>query len=215
MKKRSLKQYTVALAFVAAFVLWTIVVCWVDVRPIGPEGTAVGLATLNRFVHSLTGVHMWLYTATDILGFVPILVALAFAVLGLTQWIKGRSLRRVDRSVLAQGVLYCMVVAVFVLFEVWVINYRPVLIEGALEASYPSSTTLIVLGVMPTAAMQLRSRMEVGRLRKTVLAAIWAFTLFMVVGRLVSGVHWFTDIVGGVLLSAGLVTLYRAAGGLE
>ena len=215
MKKRSLKQYTVALAFVAAFVLWTIVICRVDAEPIGPEGSVVGLATLNRFVHSLTGVHMWLYTATDILGLVPILVALAFAVLGLTQWIKGRSLRRVDRSVLALGVLYCMVVAVFVLFEVWVINYRPVLIEGALEASYPSSTTLIVLCVMPTAAMQLRSRMEVGRLRKTVLAAIWAFTLFMVIGRLVAGVHWFTDIVGGVLLSAGLVTLYRAAGGLE
>ena len=215
MKKRSMKQYTVALAFVAAFVLWTIVICRVDAEPIGPEGSVVGLATLNRFVHSLTGVHMWLYTATDILGLVPILVALAFAVLGLTQWIKGRSLRRVDRSVLALGVLYCMVVAVFVLFEVWVINYRPVLIEGALEASYPSSTTLIVLCVMPTAAMQLRSRMEVGRLRKTVLAAIWAFTLFMVIGRLVAGVHWFTDIVGGVLLSAGLVTLYRAAGGLE
>ena len=215
MKKRSMKQYTVALAFVAAFVLWTIVICRVDAEPIGPEGSVVGLATLNRFVHSLTGVHMWLYTATDILGLVPILVALAFAVLGLTQWIKGRSLRRVDRSVLALGVLYCMVVAVFVLFEVWVINYRPVLIEGALEASYPSSTTLIVLCVMPTAAMQLRSRMEVGRLRKTVLAASWAFTLFMVIGRLVAGVHWFTDIVGGVLLSAGLVTLYRAAGGLE
>ena len=211
MKKRSFKQYIVAFSLIAAFVVWTIVVCWVDVRPIGPEGTAVGLATLNRFVHSLTGVHMWLYTVTDLLGVVPLLVALAFAALGLMQWIKERSIRRVERSVIALGVLYAAAAAAFMLFEVCVVNYRPVLIEGALEASYPSSTTLTVLCVMPTAAMQLCSRMKKGRLRKTVLAAIWAFALFMVIGRLASGVHWVTDIVGGMLLSAGLVTLYHAA----
>ena len=37
------------------------------------------------------------------------------------------------------------------------------------------------------------------------------FSAFMVIGRLVAGVHWLTDIVGSVLLSAGLYALYRAA----
>ena len=215
MKKRSFKQYIVAFSLIAAFVVWTIVVCWVDVRPIGPEGTAVGLATLNRFVHSLTGVHMWLYTVTDLLGAVPLLVALAFAALGLMQWIKGRSIRRVERSVIALGVLYAAAAAAFMLFEVRVVNYRPVLIEGALEASYPSSTTLIVLCVMPTAAMQLNARIRHRGFRRCAVFGTTAFTAFMVIGRLVSGVHWFSDIVGGALLSAGLVLLYRAAIRLE
>ena len=92
-----------------------------------------------------------------------------------------------------------------------VINYRPVLIEGYLEASYPSSTTLLVLCMMPTAKMQLDGRIKNPAVRKIVGLAIVVFTVFMVVGRLVSGVHWITDIAGGVLLSAGLVMLYRWA----
>jgi undecaprenyl-diphosphatase len=30
----------------------------------------------------------------------------------------------------------------------------------------------------------------------------------MVAARLASGVHWLTDIIGGILLSAGLVMIY-------
>ena len=33
----------------------------------------------------------------------------------------------------------------------------------------------------------------------------------MILSRLFSGVHWFTDIVGGVILSTALVLLYKAA----
>ena len=98
----------------------------------------------------------------------------------------------------------------YILFEEVVINYRPVLINGFLEASYPSSTTLLVLCVMPTAVMQLNTRIRKETLRKCVAVAIKVFVVFMVMGRLVSGVHWLSDIVGGVLLSMGLVKLYRA-----
>ena len=96
-----------------------------------------------------------------------------------------------------------------------VINYRPVLINGYLEASYPSSTTVLVMCVMPTAIMQLGSRIKNKVLRNIVAVTIIVFIIFMVIGRLISGVHWFTDIVGGTLLSAGLVMLYRAIIGLE
>lgn len=202
------KRLYVAVGLLAAFALWTVAVRVLDVRAIGPYGSTVGFATLNRFVHRLTGVHMMFYTVTDWLGLVPIGTALGFALLGLVQWVRRRKLSRVDRSLFALGGFYLVVVALFALFEVMVINYRPVLIDGVLEASYPSSTTLLVTCVMPTAAMQLRDRIKSAWVRRCVTLVIALFVAFTVIGRLLSGVHWVTDIIGGALLSAGLVTLY-------
>ncbi|MBR3894445.1 MAG: phosphatase PAP2 family protein, partial [Clostridia bacterium] len=162
--------------------------------------------------HELTGVNWFLYTITDWLGIVPIAVALGFACLGLVQLIKRKSLRKVDHSILALGVFYIVVMAAYIFFEVVVINYRPTLIDGYLEASYPSSTTMLVMCVMPTAAMQLNARIKNTVLRRCAVITIVAFTAFMVIGRLVSGVHWITDIIGGALLSAGLVTMYDVFG---
>ena len=205
MKKRNI---CIALGLLAAFALWTIAIQWIDVQPIGPRGSAVGFATLNGFVHNLTGVHMQLYTITDWLGLVPVAFGFGFALLGLAQWIKRKSILKVDRSILILGAFYIVTLTAYVFFESYVINYRPVLIAGFLEASYPSSTTLLVLCVMPTAIMQLQGRIKNHTLRNAVTSAITAFIVFMVAGRLVSGVHWLTDIIGGILLSAGLVMIY-------
>lgn len=198
------------LSFIAAFVLWTVAVRFIDVKPVGPNDSFVGFSTLNMLVKRLIGVHMTLYVITDWLGIVPVAPAFGFAVLGLVQLIARRSLRRVDHSILALGVFYIIVMAVYLLFEKVVVNYRPVLIDGYLEASYPSSTTLLALCVMPTAAMQLGARIQNRVLRKVVVVGIAAFTAFMVIGRLISGVHWLSDIIGGVLFSAGLDLLYFA-----
>ena len=154
---------------------------------------------------------MILYTVTDWPGLVPVGICLAFALLGLGQWIRRRSLRRVDRSILVLGGFYLVVIFCYLFFEAFVVNRRPVLIGGVLEASYPSSTTLLVLCVIPTAIMQLRGRIQNSALRRCVSGSISVFTVFMVAGRLLSGVHWFTDIIGGILLSAGLILLYSSA----
>lgn len=215
MKKRRQKHFLTAFSLLTVFILWTVLICHVDVQPIGPLGSSVGFAVLNRFVHRFTGVHMLLYTVTDWLGLVPILFALGFAILGLAQWIKGRSIRKVDGSILVLGAFYGVVMAAYVFFEKNVINYRPILIEGVLEASYPSSTTVLVLCVMPTAFMQLRCRIRNSNLRCIISAVITLFTAFVVIGRFLSGVHWFTDIVGGMLLSAALVALYHAVSNLR
>lgn len=151
---------------------------------------------------------MLLYTITDWLGLVPLCFVLGFAILGLVQLVKRRSLLKVDYSILVLGGFYLIVMAAYLFFEIFVINYRPVLIEGYLEASYPSSTTMLVMCVMPTARMQLHTRIRNARVRELINGMIMAFTVFMVVGRLLSGVHWITDIIGGALLSAGLVMLY-------
>ena len=212
MKKKNKKRLVLGASLVVAFVLWTILACFVDVRAIGPEGSSVGFAALNGFVHELTGVNWFLYTVTDWLGLVPIAVALGFAILGLAQLIGRKSLWKVDHSILALGVFYIAVIAAYVFFEIVVINYRPTLIDGYLEVSYPSSTTMLVMCVMPTAAIQLNACIKNTVFRWCAVIAIVVFTAFMVIGRLISGVHWITDIIGGTLLSAGLVTVYDAFG---
>lgn len=208
MKKKTQRNFCITGCLLLAFMLWTMLIQYVDVQAIGPKESMVGFATINSAFHDLTGVHMLIYTITDWLGLVPLLVVLGFAILGLIQLIKRRSLLKVDYDILVLGGFYIIVLATYVLFEICIVNYRPILIDGFLEASYPSSTTLLVMCVMPTAMMQFHERIANLIARATIQYIILAFTIFMVIGRLVSGVHWFTDIIGGILLSGGLVMMY-------
>jgi len=193
MKKENQRNFCIAICMLLAFLLWTIAIQFVDVQAIGPQESTVGLATINQFVHNLTGVHMPLYTITDWLGLVPLMFVMGFGTLGLVQWIKRKNLLKVDYSILVLGEFYIVLMAAYILFEVFVINYRPVLINGSLEASYPSSTTMLVMCVMPTVIMQLNTRIKSDVLKRCVSSAITIFVVFMVIGRLVSGVHWFSD----------------------
>lgn len=214
MEKKNSRSFWVGVGLLAVFVLWTVLIRFVDVEAIGPRQSSVGFATLNGYIHDLMGVNMSLYIITDWLGLVPIGVAFGFAVLGIVQCIKRKSLLKVDRSILTLGGFYIVVMAVYILFEIVVINYRPTLIDGYLEASYPSSTTILVMCVMPTAMMQLRTRIKNDLFRRCVMLMITVFITFMVIGRLVSGVHWITDIIGGALLSTAIVVMYYSIGNI-
>lgn len=204
------KSLGVSVFLMFAFVLWTVAICFIEINAIGPNGSKVGFASLNRWFRSLTDVHMILYHITDWAGLVPVAVGFGFSFLGLFQWIKRKSILKVDFSILTLGGFYILVLAGYLLFEEFIVNYRPVLINGYLEASYPSSTTLLVLCVMPTAILQFNHRIKNKTLKNLLNTIIVIFMVFMVIGRLISGVHWFTDIVGGILLSGSLVTLYLA-----
>ena len=205
------KDLLKGIALLMAFMLWTILIRVVDVQAVGPGGTRVGFASFNVWFHRLTCVHMKLYTVTDWLGLVPILICLCFGLLGLVQLVRRGSLLRVDADLIFLGLYYLLVIAAYLIFEMIPINYRPVLIEGRMEASYPSSTTLLVLSVMPTLWFQIDRRVGEPFLRKAAAVFAAAFSAFMVIGRLISGVHWATDIAASVPLSAGLFLLYRAA----
>jgi undecaprenyl-diphosphatase len=210
MKKEKRRNFCIAICMLFAFLLWTVAIKFIDVKAIGPQETSVGFATINKLVHNFTGVHMLLYIITDWLSLVPLGFVMGFALLGLVQWIKRKHILKVDYNILILGGFYFVVMAVYALFEILVVNYRPVLIDGVLEASYPSSTTMLVMCVMPTAVMQFNERIKTKILKRLVTSSIIAFVVFMVICRLVSGVHWFTDIIGGALLSSGLVLMYRA-----
>ena len=211
MKKNGIKRFFPGILLLALFLLWTVAVKTVDVKQAGETATLVGFAALNSRFHSLTGVHMWIYELTDLLSVIPLGVCALFGLLGALQLIRRRSLREVDRDILLLGIYYVVVIGAFFLFEVFPVNFRPIFIEGKLEASYPSSTTLLVLSVMPTLPFQIDRRCGKAGLKWAVRILTALFSDFMVIGRLVCGVHWLTDIVGGLILSVGLFLLYMAA----
>lgn len=211
MKKNEIHLLLTGFILLTAFVIWTILIQTVDVEPLGQNGTNIGFATLNCWFHLLTGVHMQIYTVTDWLGLVPLFVCMLFGGFGFVQLLKRKSLCSIDYDIIILGIYYCIVIACYLVFEVIPINYRPILIEGVMEVSYPSSTTLLVLCVMPTLSEQLNRRLRNTDLRKIIHILNVFFTTFMVIGRLFSGVHWVTDIVGGILLSIGLFCIYKAS----
>lgn len=205
--KTKLRRGTMLLAL---FVLWTLLIQTVDVQPAGETAMEVGFSTLNLWFHKLTEVHMTLYHLTDWLGLVPVFICLLFGLLGLYQLITRKSLFKVDVDLILLGIYYIVVISLYLVFEMMPINYRPIFIEGRLETSYPSSTTLLVLSVMPTLYDQAKRRIRNNRIQTAFLTISAVFSLFMVIGRMISGVHWLTDIVGSLLLSSGLFLIYKA-----
>ena len=152
---------------------------------------------------------LW-YEITDWLGVAAVITAFGFAMAGFVQLIKRRSLLKVDRSILALGGLYIIVIGLYVLFEIAVVNYRPIIMPDSThpEASFPSSHTMLVYVIMGSAVM-LFGRYIRGKVLCRGLQILCAIIIgITVIGRLISGVHWFTDIVGGILISAALLALF-------
>ena len=168
MKEQGSRSLRTGFSFVTVFAVWTALIKLVDVQYIGPMETAVGFATINGWFHKLTGVHMWLYTVTDWLGLIPVFVCLMFGGIGFVQLMQRKKLLKVDRDILLLGIYYLLVIFGYLVFEMIPINYRPILIEGIREASYPSSTTLLVLGVMPTLVFQSDRRLGNVKVKKII-----------------------------------------------
>lgn len=204
------KLFSVGLILIAVFVFWTILILTVDVQPVGVNGTVVGFATLNCSFHNMTGVNMTIYHITDWLGLVPLFCCMIYGAVGFVQLLQRKSLLKVDIDILLLGVYYVIVIFGYLIFEMIPINYRPILIDGRMEVSYPSSTTLLVSSVMPTVIFQIDRRIKNRVVRRIITSSTILFSLFMLIGRTIAVVHWLTDIIGSVFLSAGLFLIYYA-----
>lgn len=208
MNKKQIIYLLLSLSLFVSFLAWTLLVIFVDVKPLGVNSSNIGLSTMNLAFFNLTNTNLTLYTITDWLGLISIAICVGFGMLGLIQLIKRKSLFKVDKDILILGIYYVIVILMYLIFEMIPINYRPILIEGRMETSYPSSTTLLVLSVAPTLSFEIHKRIKDGKIVILVDIVNISFALFMVIGRLLSGVHWLSDIIGSIILSSGLFVLY-------
>ena len=211
--KKNAKKYFISGAIVfALFAILTLLIKTVDVKAVGPNGSEIGLSGINTYFRDLIGVNMTLYDMTELLGYLAIATAGVFALIGLCQMISRKSLLKVDKKLISLAGLYAAMAFFYVLFEIVVINYRPVIEAGAehVEASFPSSHTMLVCVIMGGAFVILKNYVKQKGLRLALQSLAFAVAVVTAVGRLLSGVHWFTDILGGVFISLALVTLYAA-----
>ena len=204
MKKRNI---IISIVLIILSVLFTVLVKNVDVKPIGPNESMVGFADINKLFHNLIGSNMTIYKITEVLGYIPIVMALVYVFIGLKQLIKRKSLLKVDKEIYVLALFYVLVVGVYVFFEKFIINYRPILIDGLLEASYPSSHTLMSICLCGSSIIINKKlfKNKFGDI-ENVLSVI--LILLIVIGRIISGVHWFTDILGGIIISSTLLVIF-------
>ncbi len=204
-----MKRRNIIISFILIIlaVLFTVLVKNVDVKPIGPNESMVGFADINKLFHNLIGSNMAIYKITEVLGYIPIVMALVYVFIGLKQLIKRKSLLKVDKEIYVLALFYILVVGVYVFFEKFIVNYRPILIDGVLEASYPSSHTLMSICLCGSSII-INKKLFKNKLGdiENILSGI--LILLIVVGRIISGVHWFTDILGGIIISSALLVIF-------
>lgn len=207
-----MKKRIISGLFLFLFIVLMILVKNVDVKPIGPNGTLVGFSSINESFHNLTGVNYLWYEITDTLGIVAILLCVVFGFIGFLQLIYRKKLFSVDIEILALGVLFIITIGLYVLFNVVTINQRPVIIPGdtELEASFPSSHTMLAIVVFGSISMIISKYVEDNNISRIIKISLNTLIIIAIIGRLLSGVHWFTDIVGAILMSISLLLAYNS-----
>lgn len=192
------------------FIIYTIAVKFIDVKAIGPENSKVGFSTVNKFFHNIIGYSDFWYKISQFFGYLVILTACIFALMAVIQFVKRKSIWKIDRNIISLGIFYVIVMFWYVFFEKVIINYRPFIFDEGLEASYPSSHTILAICIMGSAVIQFRKRFknrEHRRCADIIAVFIGGVT---VLGRILSGVHWFSDILGGIILSTAMLLLYNS-----
>ena len=191
-------------------ILYTFLVKVVDVKSIGPNHSKVGFASINSYFKNLIGSNMTIYKITEILGFLVFIICAFYAGIGIYQLIKRKSLKKIDKEIYLVGAFYVLVLFVYVFFEKVIINYRPVLIDGELEASFPSSHTMLAICVCTSSF--IIGRKYIGKKYLDIVNVVtFILMLSVLIGRLISGVHWISDIIGGIIISITLLMYFITA----
>ena len=207
--KQANKKLLCSIFTTILFIVYTILVKVVDVKSVPTTSTFVGFGTLNLWFHQLTKENLFLYQLGDWLSIIPLLICAVYAMIGCFQLIKRKSILKVDYQLLILGFYYVLLLGIYLLFEVIPINYRPILINGVLEVSYPSSTTLLVLCIMKTFAYNIKIYLNDKQSKRIIISLTMIYSIFMIIIRILSKVHWITDIIGAILLSNALYYLYQ------
>lgn len=192
-------------------VFYTVLVKVCDVKPIGPNNSLVGLASINGFAQKLFPVNMLWYNITNIFGYIAIAICAGFGFMGFLQLVKRKSFLKVDKEILYLGGLYLITIMLYVIFKFVAINFRPIIMpnENVLESSFPSSHTMLAIVVFGSIIILLDYLTKNEKVQQLLFALCAFVILLAVIGRLVCGCHWFSDILGGIIYAGTLLSWFN------
>lgn len=212
-------NYLISLVLLVIAVVFTILVTKVDVKTVevkpiegvtqeGVLTTEVGFATLNQAVSNKVGFSETFYKISKYAGYLALILVAFYGFTGLIELLQKKSLKGVNKVLYALAAFYVCVAIVYVVFEVLVINYRPVDLGEGLEASFPSSHTLLALCVCGSSLIVSKYVIKKENFKKCLNIISWVVMILVVCTRILSGVHWITDIFGGVLISLFMIQVF-------
>lgn len=204
MKKRN---FIISILLLISSIIFIVLLKNIDVKCDAVNNSCIGFFKINQFLFNKIGVNMLWYLITDWLGIIPVIMSMGYAIIGFKQLIKRKSIKEIDIEIIILGIFYIVVILIYILFEKYIVNYRPILINGVLEASFPSSHTLMTICLCGSSII-INNRLLKNAFTKVVNVISLFIIVITIIGRFISGVHWFSDIIGGILISSFLLMLF-------
>lgn len=143
---------------------------------------------------------------TDIILITAIAILGVFAILSLTEWVKRKSLKKVDKELLAMlPSLALMAITYFIFDKLFILNTRP---NGSGEPSFPSTHTMVTATIFLMTMFALPKYIKNKSLR-IILDVVMAILIVLVsIGRVAANMHWVSDVVGGLIFSVLFAGVY-------
>ena len=144
--------------------------------------------------------------ATDIILIASIASLAVFAIFGLCQWIKRKSIKKVDKELifmLIPLILMAIVYFVFDKFLIW--NTRP---DGSGEPSFPSTHVMVVATIFLLIALVLPRYIKSKAACALLDLMMLIFIVLTCVGRVLANKHWTSDVIGALVFSLVFALIY-------
>ena len=143
---------------------------------------------------------------SDIILITSLVTFAVFAVLGFFQWIKRKSLKKVDKELLWAILPLSLMAATYVIFEKFIIlNVRP---NGSGEPSFPSTHTMVAATIFFITAIILPKYIKSRAARITLDLMMLIFIILVSIGRVLANMHWVSDVCAGLVFAAIFATIY-------
>lgn len=201
------KRLLFGILLLILFIIFTVLVKTVDVKATGVASVKVGFSTINGFLAKAFPYNEIFHKLSDYVGYLAFLICAVYGTIGLIQLITRRNVLKVDEEILLLGFLYVTTLILKIVFDIFVVNYRPVIIGGELKSSYPSSHTFMAL-ITSISSIVINKKKYNNKITKITNYLCTVLAFLIIITRIMSGVHWMSDIVGSVILSFALVFIY-------